>query len=179
MLMPPGPQRWIGFGFRKLILIVEGKKDGLDEDQMKNRQVGREAPERFWRGVKGGLHSSQGGRESHGGQIWAIQNTAQIETSKQLDEVGAEVKEESLFELSGSSLEWTEMELTGIGNTRLYGAENWGAWGAEARGVTIRALKQWMKWAPPLCPVLAPRSFLAKTETENSYAYFNNLVWKK
>ena len=48
MLMPPGPQRWIGFGFRKLILIVEGKKDGLDEDQMKNRQVGREAPERFW-----------------------------------------------------------------------------------------------------------------------------------
>ena len=38
----------IGFGFRKLILIVEGKKDGLDEDQMKNRQVGREAPERFW-----------------------------------------------------------------------------------------------------------------------------------
>ena len=72
----------IGFGFRKLILVVGGKKDGLDEDQMKNRQFGREAPERFWWGIKGGLNSSQGGRESQGDQIWEIQNTAQIETSK-------------------------------------------------------------------------------------------------
>ena len=72
----------IGFGFRKFILIVGGRKDGLDEDQMKNRQVGREAPERFWWGIKGGHNSSQDGRESQGDQIWEIQNTAQIGTSK-------------------------------------------------------------------------------------------------
>ena len=73
------------------------------------------------------------------------------------------------------------MELTGIRNTRLYGAESWepgGAWEGEACGVTILALKQRMKWAPPLCPVLVPRSLLAKIETENSYVHFDNLVWK-
>ena len=56
--------------------------------------------------------------------------------------------------------------------------ESWGAWEGEACGVTILALKQWMKWAPPLCPVLVPRSLLAKIETGNSYVHFNNLVWK-
>lgn len=125
------------FGFRKLILMGRVKKkknrwirwgpNAKQRDELEVRLL------RSWWGIKGGLSSSRGSRERHGGQIPEIQKTARIETGKWLNEVGVGVREGSLLWPSSSLFEQTEMELTGTRNTRLYGVRElrpgWGVGG--------------------------------------------------
>lgn len=132
---------------------------------------------RSWWGIKGGLSSSRGSRERHGGQIPEIQKTARIETGKWLNEVGVGVREGHYYDLRVPYSSKQKWSWPGPGIQGYMGSENWGLGGGW--GVTILALKQQMKWAPTLCPIPALRSLVTKIETANSYVYFDNLVWKK